>query len=49
MIVNVEIVSSFVGYSIKFKDKTYEKTGVWNYQNLQYWVVYNGELPDGTN
>lgn len=28
--------------------KTYEKTGVWNYQNLQYWVVYNGELPDGT-
>ena len=28
--------------------KTYEKTGVWNYQNSQYWVVYNGELPDGT-
>lgn len=32
--------------SIKYK--TYEKTGVWNYQNLQYWVVYNGELPDVT-
>ena len=32
--------------SIKYK--TYEKTGVWNYQNSQYWVVYNGELPDGT-
>jgi len=30
------------------KYKTYEKTGVWNYQNSQYWVVYNGELPDGT-
>ena len=29
------------------KYKTYEKTGVWNYQNSQYWVVYNGELPDG--
>ena len=28
--------------------KTYEKTGVWNYQNSRYWVVYNGELPDGT-
>ncbi|MBO5478890.1 MAG: DUF4362 domain-containing protein [Clostridia bacterium] len=30
------------------KYKTYEKTGVWNYQNSQYWVAYNGELPDGT-
>lgn len=30
------------------KYKTYEKTGIWNYQNLQYWVAYNGELPDGT-
>ena len=30
------------------KYKTYEKTGVWNYQNSQYWVVYNGELPNGT-
>lgn len=29
------------------KYKTYEKTGVWNYSNSQYWVVYNGELPDG--
>ena len=28
------------------KYKTYEKTGVWNYQNSQYWVAYNGELPD---
>ena len=27
---------------------TYEKTGTWNYQNSQYWVVYNGKLPDGT-
>ncbi len=27
--------------------KSYEKTGVWNYQNVMYWVVYNGELPDG--
>jgi len=31
------------------KYKTYEKTGVWNYQNSEYWVAYNGELPDGTN
>lgn len=31
------------------KYKTYEKTGIWNYQNSQYWVAYNGELPDGTN
>lgn len=30
------------------KYRTYEKTGIWNYQNSQYWVVYNGELPDGT-
>ena len=30
------------------KYKTYEKTGVWNYQNSQYWVAYNGQLPDGT-
>lgn len=28
--------------------KTYEKTGLWNYQISQYWVVYNGELPDDT-
>lgn len=28
--------------------KTFEKTGVWNYQNSQYWVAYNGDLPDGT-
>lgn len=28
--------------------KTYEKTGVWNYQNSQYWVAYNGDLPNGT-
>ncbi len=32
--------------TIKFK--TYEKTGIWNYQNEKYWVAYNGELPDGT-
>lgn len=31
------------------KYKTYEKTGIWNYQNSQYWVAYNGKLPDGTN
>lgn len=31
------------------KYSTYEKTGVWNYQNTQYWVAYNGKLPDGTN
>lgn len=30
------------------KYKTYEKTGVWNYQNSQYWVAYNKELPDNT-
>ena len=30
---------------IKFR--TYEKTGVWNYQDREYWVVYNNELPDG--
>lgn len=30
------------------KYKTYEKTGVWNYQNSQYWIVYNGELLDDT-
>lgn len=30
------------------KYKTYEKTGVWNYNNLQYWVAYNGELPNNT-
>ena len=30
------------------KYKTYEKTGIWNYQNSQYWVTYNGDLPDGT-
>ena len=24
--------------------KTYEKIGVWNYQNSEYWVAYNGEL-----
>ena len=29
------------------KYKTYEKTGVWNYGNSQYWVAYNGELLDG--
>ena len=28
------------------KYKTYEKTGVWNYANSQYWVAYNGELPN---
>lgn len=28
------------------KYKTYEKTGVWNYANSQYWVAYNGKLPD---
>lgn len=28
------------------KYKTYEKTGIWNYQNSQYWVAYNGELPN---
>jgi len=28
--------------------KTYEKTGVWNYQNREYWVVYNGNLPEGS-
>lgn len=31
------------------KYKTYEKTGVWNYQNSRYWVAYNGELPNATN
>ncbi len=31
------------------KYKTYEKTGVWNYNNLQYWVAYNGKLPDSIN
>jgi len=30
------------------KYKTYEKVGIWNYQNSQYWVAYNGKLPDGT-
>lgn len=30
------------------KYNTYEKNGIWNYQNSQYWVVYNGELPEGT-
>ena len=30
------------------KYKTYEKMGVWNYQNAQYWVAYNGNLPNGT-
>lgn len=30
---------------IKFR--TYEKTGVWNYQDREYWVVHNNELPDG--
>ena len=30
------------------KYKSYEKTGIWNYQNSQYWVVYNGKLPNGT-
>ncbi len=29
------------------KYKTFEKTGVWNYKGAQYWVAYNGELPDG--
>lgn len=29
------------------KYRTYEKTGVWNYQDREYWVVYNNELPDG--
>lgn len=27
--------------------KIYEKTGVWEYQGEDYWVVYNGELPEG--
>ena len=31
--------------TIKFR--TYEKTGIWNYQDRKYWVVYNHELPDG--
>ena len=30
----------------KIEYKMYEKTGVWNYQNSQYWVAYNKELPD---
>lgn len=30
------------------KYKTYEKTGVWNYNNRQYWVAYNGELSNDT-
>lgn len=30
------------------KYKSYEKIGVWNYQNSQYWVAYSGELPDVT-
>ena len=31
------------------KYKVYEKTGEWKYQNSLYWIVYNGELPDGVN
>ncbi len=31
------------------KYMTYEKTGEWNYQNSEYWVAYNGELPAETN
>lgn len=27
--------------------RKYEKTGIWNYQGIDYWVVYNGELPEG--
>ncbi len=30
---------------IKYQE--YEKIGKWNYQNSQYWVAYNGELPSG--
>lgn len=30
------------------KYKPYEKTGVWNYNNRQYWVVYNEELSNNT-
>ena len=30
--------------TIKFR--TYEKTGVWHYQDREYWVVYNNELPE---
>lgn len=37
--------SSLEDRTIKYN--TYEKTGVWKYQNSKYWVVYNGELPDG--
>jgi len=37
--------SSLEDRTIKYN--TYEKTGVWKYQNSEYWVVYNGELPDG--
>lgn len=33
----------------KIEYKTYEKTGVWKYQNSEYWVAYNGELPEGAN
>lgn len=40
------------GFSVQedrtIKYNTYEKTGIWNYQNLQYWVAYNGDLPDST-
>lgn len=32
----------------KIEYTTYEKIGVWNYQNSQYWVAYDGELPDTT-
>ena len=39
--------SSLEDRTIKYN--TYEKTGIWNYQNSQYWVAYNGHLPDGTN
>lgn len=28
------------------KYSTYEKTEVLNYQSSQYWIAYNGELPD---
>lgn len=31
------------------KYKTYEKTGVWSYKNFEYWVAYDGELPEGTS
>lgn len=31
------------------KYMTFEKTGIWNYNNIQYWVAYNGNLTNVGN